>query len=617
MKNFILRPLFLFCLTFFGVGVLGILKTEPVQASMRSFLEGSSVGNKSAPPTPVAIYVIGGTPALQSTPLVFPTLSPTATLFVESRNTPTPFGIIPNAPASGLAAFIFAPSGVLPYPYVILTAFEPAGDTYIEIKGYVNLSEFVCKGSPCGVPLTESSTIVFKANNSRGDVSDQIQARVRVESKDGGYLVIIESVNQFTMYRDACAKVWGVKDEIGQSWSQFPQSPFQLNTDKRLHLLISRLISTGIVDAKDCPGGGLGTDANWPTGCGADRANSKMIEWQNQFDFSIWSASAEVGIPPKLLKTIIETESQFWPTNQRFYVDEFGLGQITQLGIDVLLRRDPTLYQNICPEVLSDCSVPYTRLDTSTQALIRGAVLDSINADCPSCANGLDIAKANQSVPLIAQLVKANCEMVDYLDLAGKPGIKYEDLWKFTLASYHSGFGCVRDAVKLTRDAKETEDWDHISLNMQCHGAEKYVNNLWGSLLSFDSYLLDTKSLALVQIAPTFSPTRTPILAPTAIPSSSHVWVRVYMDANSNGAPDGNEWLDGITVELVLRDNTKLSGVTSNGQMIFNMTGYPAGMDAIVSLPGLYRDHLFSLPKEGLVQIDFVFAAPKLPIEIP
>jgi hypothetical protein len=107
-----------------------------------------------------------------------------------------------------------------------------------------------------------------------------------------------------------------------------------------------------------------------------------MIEWQNQYDDYMWLVSRDDGIPPKILKTLLEIESQFWPGNQRFYMDEIGLGQVNQLGMDVLLRRDPALYLVCsCPfELLT----PYVSLEPKLSDDPR-AVLGSIDATCPTC----------------------------------------------------------------------------------------------------------------------------------------------------------------------------------------------------------------------------------------
>ena len=191
-------------------------------------------------------------------------------------------------------------------------------------------------------------------------MSDEVIASVSVTQVEGGFIVTIDAVSQFTPFTDSCAAVWGVQDRENATWDNFVQFPFQLNTDKTLHYLTTKLILNGVVDVSDCPAGGLSLSLDWPTGCGLEKARPAMIAWQNQFDEYIWLASREHGIPPKVLKTLIDYESQFWPGNSRFFVDEFGLAQINQLGVDVLLRRDLTYYQRACTTVLSalDCTRP-------------------------------------------------------------------------------------------------------------------------------------------------------------------------------------------------------------------------------------------------------------------
>jgi hypothetical protein len=609
----------LIILLILGVSLSSILKIGISRAEALVSQNEASIDNQLSQDIPATVYVVSNSSFPQQNPLSFQSLSPTATVFVEQPSTPTPLGIIQVNAGSGMQAFVHAPTGLVAQPYVILTIFDSIPGTSIEIRGFENLREFVCTGSPCALSLLGSSTIQFSAYSASGGKSPEVIARVRVSGQDGSYSVVIDSVNQLSQYRDSCSNIWNVKDVSGASWLKFPESPFQLNTNKIEHLLAARLIVNGIVDAKDCPGGGMGGDLDYPTGCGIERAKTKMIEWQNQYDFKIWSTSLEVGVPPKILKSLIEYESQFWPSNQRFYLDEIGLGQINQLGLDVLLRQNPDFYNKICSTVFSDCSLPYLSLDPPTQALVRGAIINSIDATCASCANGIDLVKANQSIPVIAQLLKSNCAMVDLLDVAGKTSVEYDDLWKFTMATYHSGLSCVQDAITLTKKNDEPLDWAGVSPNLNCKGAKSYVDGFWNNLLAFDSYLADSSSTSLVQVAPTFLPTRTPISIPlpTEIPSKAKVEVRVYLDANGNGLPEKIELLDGISVELLLDNGEKLSAVTLNGKVIFDMTGYRPGANAIVSLPGLYREKLFFLPKDGVVQVDFVFTAPVIPNTIP
>ncbi|HLO15740.1 MAG TPA: hypothetical protein VK206_12980 [Anaerolineales bacterium] len=571
-------------------------------------------------------------------PLLPPTLPPPSATFSAESSLPTPS----TGLSSNLYAFIQAPTGTVSQPYVILTAFTSLPRTVsITIRGFVNTVEFICTQSPCAIPLQSSSRLVFAAYADTGESSETVIASVSVTRVTDGYLVTIDSVSQFNLFNNSCSLVWGVSDTENVTWDDFVQFPYELHTKKTLHTLATHLLLTGIVDARDCPAGGLSIGLNWPTACGLERARPKMIEWQNQFDDYIWLASKNQGIPPKILKTLIEIESQFWPGNARFYLDEFGLGQVNQLGVDVLLRKDPTLYQSVCKDVLSDCLRPYQSLAPDQQAMIRGAVVNLMDATCPDCANGLDLNKAKESVSLLSKLFKANCEQVDYiLSLARTPdrdvdaatataaaatlaaggtveSTTYEDLWRFTFLSYHSGMTCFQQAVDATRKAHQPFTWENIEKRLKCKGAADYVNGFMGNLRSFDLYLLEPASANTAIAAPTIIPTRTPVPTPTVFISTATVRVQVFIDRNGNKTPDEGEWIDAMTVLLETSTNQQISKRTQNGIAIFDMSGYTPGIGINVSLPGLYRNERFELPQQGEVTVTFMFEQPPLPTVIP
>ena len=582
---------------------------------------------------------VGGT----STPTPTFTQQPPSPLSSTSTGLPvtglsTPSGVF----TSSLYAYIQAPSGPLTRPYVILKAFSttPRSDS-ISIRGFINSQEFVCANSSCVMYLESSSRFVFRAYSERGAVSDEVIASVSVNREQNIYTVIIDSVNQFTTFDNACSNTWGAYDEVNAKWDDFVQFPYEINTNKTLHTLATELLLNGIVDASDCPAGGLGVGLNWPTACGLERASSAMIEWQNQYDDYIWIASRDIGIPPKILKTLIEVESQFWPGNQRFYVDEFGLGQINQLGVDVLLRRDPAFYQRVCPGVLSDCSHPYVSLPPEQQAMIRGAVVSLTDATCPTCEHGLDLNKAKESVSLIAMILKANCEQVDFImNLAIAPDpdadaatatavvatvaaggeyttTSYEDLWRFTLASYHSGLSCFQQAVIATKKAKLPVTWENLSERLKCKSGVGYVDGYMETLFAFDFYRYQITDADVVVPGATIIPTRTPVSTPTVFISSAQVKVQVFMDRNGNKSPDTDEWIDAMSVLLTTSSNEQITQRTQNGITVFDMTGYPPGIGVNVSLPGLYRSESFVLPQQGEVLITFMFEQPVLPTSLP
>lgn len=585
-----------------GVGLPGLFGIFAVKAQVAGgqsdLLINSAFQSGSTP-----------SPTLTSTPL--PSQTPAGSALSSSVS---PIGISPL----DIFAFIQAPSGYVERPYVILTAFASiARSESVVVRGYINNQEIICTNSPCLVYLDGSARIIFRAFVGTGESSEEVISSVSVVNDSQGYLVTIDSVSQFASFVDSCALAWGVKDEENAKWDSFVQFPYQINTKKTLHNLTRNLILNGIVDTSSCPTGGLSVGLDWPTTCGLETAASTMIEWQNQFDEYIWLAGKEHGIPPKILKTLIEVESQFWPGNSRFYLDEFGLGQINQLGVDVLLRKDPSLYQEICPTILSDCALPYVSLDATQQALIRGALVQSVDATCPSCEYGLDLDVAKDSISLIARLLKSNCQQVgDILD-ERLEDVVYEDLWRFTLGSYHSGISCFNNAVNETKKAGNDINWENVGSELKCGKGEDYVNGVMDNLFAFDFYLYQAVDANKNLAEPTIVPTRTPIATPTVFISSAVVKVQAYVDRNGNNLPEDGEWIDGMSVLLTSSNNDEITIRTRNGIATFDMTGYRPGLEITVSLPGLYRSEQFVLPQTGEVLISFKFDQPALPTILP
>ena len=579
-----------------------------------------------------------------STPTSTATLQPAA----SSTATIGPLGgsPAPTGPGSArLYAYLQAPSGALERPYVILKAFSsPPRTVPLSIRGFVDSQEFICPTDSCVMFLEGNARFVFRAYSEDGLVSDEVISTVDVTRGDAGYFVTINTVSQFTTFVNACSNIWGIYDETNVTWDDFVQFPHELNTRKTLHTLATQLLLNGIVDASDCPAGGLSLSLDWPTACGLERATPKMIEWQNQYDDYIWLASRDVGIPPKLLKTLIEVETQFWPGNSRFYLDEYGLGQVSQLGMDILLRRDPAYYQQVCSTVLlpTQCSSPYVSHPPETQAMIRGAAVRQMDATCPTCEYGLDLNKAKESVSLIAKLVRANCEQVDYIMslavverdedadqatataavatlIAGGDTTltSYEDMWRFTFLSYHSGLSCFQQAVTSTKREKLPVTWENVAENLDCRGGEDYTNAFMDNLFAFDFYRYEmTESDVIIPVS-TIIPTRTPLPTSTPFISTAQVRVQVFMDRNANQLPDPGEWIDAMSVQLTTSNNEQVTQRTDNGITVFDMTGYTPGIGITVSLPGLYRSESFVLPEEGEVLVTFMFEQPVLPTSLP
>jgi len=274
----------------------------------------------------------------------------------------------------------------------------------------------------------------------------------------------------------------------GGGWLSTPASADDLATDRKLLLLAGHLIQARLVNAADCPDHGLvGGGAASP--CGQEKAHSAVVAWQNRFDPIIFAVARQTDVPPFLLKGLFAQETQFWPAatrNAAWSFGEYGLGQLNDHGADTLLLWNPDFYHKLCPSVFRPefCWPGYALLLPGMKATLRGASLAMVTADCPACALGLDLQKAEASIPVFAEAVLANRRQVrqGLHNLTGLPAevaVSYEDLWRYTLVNYHVGVGCLYAALGSTWQAKEVLDWEHVSRHFEA-GCDTvaYVENI-------------------------------------------------------------------------------------------------------------------------------------------
>jgi hypothetical protein len=287
----------------------------------------------------------------------------------------------------------------------------------------------------------------------------------------------------------SCASTWEAfpPTEPLPSWLNHPEDVEALATNEPYEMLAGRLLRWGIVEAPECPFGGLMADGS-ANNCAVIATRNFVYDWQDRFDENILNIAKEVDIPAMILKRIFAQESQFWPgTFSEF--GEYGLGQLHEQGGDVLLLWNPTFYNDFCPLILSEdtCSKRYEALDEETQELLRGAITVEANVSCPTCEGGVDMDRAELSVDLFGHIVRANCEQVGqtvrYIS-GERPGevASYEDLWRFVLVNYNAGPGCLATALDATRDDRDPLDWDHVSAQLldleACDGAVEYVERV-------------------------------------------------------------------------------------------------------------------------------------------
>ena len=512
---------------------------------------------------------------------------------------------------------VYVPSGPQDKPYVTLSAYEPVSDyTITSIQGTINQAEFTCDGSQCDVLITEPTRIVFRGYSSFGDHSQEVTASIQIVKRDDGYYLTLASLTPFTIFSDVCADTWGKNVPVAPKWAEFPQLPSGLNTNKSLFFLTSRLISTGIVNAGSCPGGGF-FSALSPNACGMDAAKAAAIDWQNQYDPLIWNSSHTIGIPPKIIKELIEKESQFWPGNSRLFLQEFGLAQINEIGADVALRWDNTLFQQTCDGVLADCSKPYASLPSWQQSMLRGNLLNLIDSDCPGCVNGTNETTAKASIDIIGHVLKANCNQTNFIMHDNALSASYEDMWKFTLVSYHAGYQCLDDALNAAFKAGAPIDWKNVSSYLECPGAKDYVDDFWANLVDFDNHLQVAPVGSRPLQGPTFIPTRTPIPTPTPILSQNTIRVFVYVEIAGKQFPNDMAWADGVPVQVTTSDGSVVTKNVVNGQVTFDMSTYPVGTEVTISLPGLYRSFTTRLTEQGEILVPFRLTQPELPPVLP
>ena len=392
-------------------------------------------------------------------------------------------------------------------PTLVLTGEEPVDGEHITgLAGTADDKPFTCD-AVCQVDLVATSdaglNLQFWAESSYGDSSDVFQARVRVarsaDPADQFWYVDVISTQWRGDPLAGCSQIWDKFPSVGgePDWLTTPQRPEELATNVPYEFLAANLIKYGVANASSCSDGGLLADGNASV-CGLEAARPAVIDWQNQYDNQIFSAAQQTGVPAVLLKRIFARESQFWPGHADDH-PEAGFGQMTDGGADTVLTWNPSFYEQFCPSVL-DQSVCKTKiyplpetgwegigLAESERSMLRNALVHSVDAICPNCSMGIDMSKADASVAVFAELMLASCKQAGQVlamnyDSLPSEAASFEDLWRFTLADYNAGPGCLGLATDETNTAGEPLDWEHLSshLTPACNGALDYVNQVSG-----------------------------------------------------------------------------------------------------------------------------------------
>jgi len=384
-------------------------------------------------------------------------------------------------------------------PHLFITAEEPLPNYFISnIEGNYNGLAFSCPGASCLIPLQATplagESIEFWATSSFGDTSPHYTARVRVidtgvansPERSGWYVDVLSSQWKGAPLA-SCAQTWQTFPPVGSppSWLSTPEHSDLIASDQPYYYLAGRLIKMGVVNAVDCPSGGL-LPNGYANTCGLEKSRQLVEEWQNKFDDQIIQTAQEYDVPAQLMKNLFAQESQFWPGVFKVPY-EYGLGQLTENGADTLLLWDANFFNQFCPLVLYQdaCDQGYLNLQEKDQAILRGALALTAKSDCSVCPTGIDLTNVYFSLGLFASTIKANCDQVAQivynasLEMPGEVS-NYEDLWRFTLANYHAGPGCLSFAIYMAYAENGELTWENVTpqFTEPCQGVIPYVEKI-------------------------------------------------------------------------------------------------------------------------------------------
>lgn len=270
--------------------------------------------------------------------------------------------------------------------------------------------------------------------------------------------------------------------QAAYDWLSSPPGASDLASDRSLAILAGRLIFNGLVDASSCPDGGM-LENGAASPCGEIIARDAVIVWQNQFDAEIFKVATENNIPPFILKQIFIKESQFWPATYMnpTYGGEYGLGHVTLMGADTLLSWNRSFYKTLCNENFNEetCKKEYVFQDASIKNSLQGLVVTSMNADCAYCVGGVNLEKARNSISITAAMLIANRNHVQWLIRGiSSASLTERNTWRYAIASYNAGPGCITKAVYNSRTLGSPLEWKNVSRSLlkECEHAVEYVD---------------------------------------------------------------------------------------------------------------------------------------------
>ena len=266
-------------------------------------------------------------------------------------------------------------------------------------------------------------------------------------------------------------------------WLYIPETASQLDTNENLFFLAGQLISSGVVDAGMCPSGGL-TLTGYANACGMDAAKADVIAVQNLMNQPILEQWETVGVPPVMLKMMIRTESQFWPSLHM--QTHYGYGHITNIGMRNALQWNADLRAKVCDDTSAincELSVP-----------VADQILSSLVATCVTCDYGIDLNAASRSIDILAETVLGFCFQTQQLVFNATGWysglvVDYPTIWKLTLMNYNAGSECVFSSVasafKVTNGPVKWADIKAVTKDELCVRGMTYADNITAKFFNF------------------------------------------------------------------------------------------------------------------------------------
>jgi hypothetical protein len=366
-------------------------------------------------------------------------------------------------------------------PEIMFVGVEPLQNHQIESVHveYADHTGLVCwRTDRCGVAMPQTNAdgtdVTVFVRSSYGDESVDHTFRLRNMLQDDGTYLFQLLNTAYDKLAPPESVAWGIFPDLDTSivpWLQINLTPEELATYHDYSLLAGRYILRGDIDISSCIYGGL-LENGAATPCGIEQARDVVHQAQNQYDELILPAAQLSRIPPRIIKGVIAQESQFWPY---WYINgEYGLGMITDEGIEMMLIWNPVAFLDICIPVFGEdiCASGYDDLGRKygdyPQDLLRGMAMEAIGSDEEfSRIAQTIVGAAAQSGKVVSNVTRKEPYEI----------LSYQDMWKISLGVYNSGVGCMFHALNNTWDPTlDHLDWGSISENLigDCQNAADY-----------------------------------------------------------------------------------------------------------------------------------------------